>query len=685
MDLLKNIENSFMEKVSCMIKKIFNNKVVRYSILLTLGIFLLELIFKIIMGLNIFNWSLLRILLGAIILSNIISLLISFLKRKYANIIVCLILLAFSIIFIAQGGMYNYLGTFMSLGTASQAHAVEYFIGDFFSILNPWFYTLLLIPLLYILYFIFLDKKLINKTYKYRYNVVRCLTTFITIITCGFYYLTITLSFMQDKVQIVSNKELFKNPSMQNIAVSQYGLIGYEFLDIKSLIIKAEETSEVFKKSEPTEVTDYSRVIDDTVWETANENEKNKDYKTLNSYFMSKEITSKNDYTGLFKGKNLVILMIESGSNVLKNYPEYFPNFAKLYNNGWTWENAFSPRNACSTGNNEMTGITSLYTINNTCTINTYKDNTYFEAIFNLFNNAGYNTSSYHDYTDHFYYRSIYHPNMGSKNYYDVTKLGIKLGSEYQPWPSDVEFIEKATPHFINEDKYMAWLTTVSSHMTYKNSSKTGDMYLDLYKDEDWDITAKRYMSKLKIVDNAIGKLLDELESSSKLEDTVIMLFADHYPYGLSNESFASIAKYDTSSNGDTDRTPFIIYNPSLTPTKFDDYTTFVNILPTMANFFDLDYDPRLYAGTDLLSDTYNGVVVFADGSWRTDVAYYDATKGKINYIGDAKYTDEEIIKINTKVKNEMKMDNLAIKTNYFKYLSGILKNDDTVLEEQEK
>ena len=80
MDLLKNIKSNFMEKVSCMIKKIYNNKVVRYSILLTLGIFLLELIFKIIMGLNIFNWSLLRILLGAIILSNIISLLISFLK-----------------------------------------------------------------------------------------------------------------------------------------------------------------------------------------------------------------------------------------------------------------------------------------------------------------------------------------------------------------------------------------------------------------------------------------------------------------------------------------------------------------------------------------------------------------------------------------------------------------------------
>ena len=369
-------------------KKIYNNKVVFYSCLLTIGIFILEIFFKVIMGLSVFNWSVLRIFLGCIILSNIISLLISFLKRKYANIIVCVLLFLLGILFTAQGGMRNYLGTYMSLGTASQAHAIEYFIGDFFTSLNPWFYMLFIIPILYVLYFIFLDKKFIDKSLKYKYNVVRCITVFVTIITCGLYYGTINFSFMQDKMQIVSNKELYKNPSMQNIAVSQYGLLGYEFLDIKSLVIKHEQTAETFAKYEPKEVTNYSRTIDDTAWDALQETETNKDYKTLNSYFMSKEITSKNDYTGMFKGKNLIVLMIESGSNVLKNYPEYFPNFAKLYNNGWSWENAFSPRNSCSTGNNEMTGITSLYTINNTCTINTYKDNTYYESLFNLFNRA---------------------------------------------------------------------------------------------------------------------------------------------------------------------------------------------------------------------------------------------------------------------------------------------------------
>ena len=161
-----------------MMKKIYNDKIVRYSFFLTMGIFIAEIFFKIIMGLNVFSWSSVRIFLGALILSNIISLIISFLKRKYVNIIISILLVILCILFIAQGGMYNYLGTFMSLGTASQAHAIEYFIGDFFTSLNPWLYTLFIVPILYILYFIFLDKKFIDKTIKYKYNVVRCISVF---------------------------------------------------------------------------------------------------------------------------------------------------------------------------------------------------------------------------------------------------------------------------------------------------------------------------------------------------------------------------------------------------------------------------------------------------------------------------------------------------------------------------
>lgn len=690
-------------------KKLWQNKNISSFLELLTSLFLLEIIFKLIMKINILDYSLIRILIGIGMFSSIITILTSFIKKETTSIINVLIILIWSVIFLVQAGFNNYLGTYMSIGASSQAGAVGGFLADFIGSFNPTFYFLFIPIVLYIIYLIFLKPRL-NKHFnqektedkpkkisakkqeelkrnqemeaKKLSQKTQVALLIVFLISYSLYIATLYIPFMQNDLQMVSNKELYKNPSMPNIAVSQFGITGFEIADIKAFILKTSNQTTEFKKEEQ-EITDYSRVIDDTAWEELQSTETNKYYKQLNNYFMSKEITPKNPYTGMFEGKNLIVIMMESGSNVLTDYPEYFPNINKLYNEGWAFTNAFSPRNACSTGNNEMSGLTSLYTINRSCTANVYKANEYFEAMFNLFNYQGYTTSSYHDYTDHFYYRHTIHPNMGSGKFYGVADLGIKLGSGYQPWPSDVEFIEKSVPNFINEDNFMVWLTTVSSHMSYLKSSVTGDMYLDLYSDQSWNTNAKRYMSKLKILDNAIGTLLEELEKANKLEDTVIVLFADHYPYGLSTPDFSSLAKYDVEDYGDIDRTPFIIYNPLLTPTKYEQYTTYMNILPTIANLFNLDYDPRLYGGEDLFSENYFNKVVFADGSWRSDIAYYDAPSGKISYIGEEKYTNEEILEINNKIINEMKMNNLAIEKNYFKYLNDNLNkeliNDNTL------
>ena len=680
-------------------QKLYNNKVIKNFLYLTSSLFISELILKLIMNIPILDWSLLRIFMGIIIISSIISILLSFTKRKTSNIVIAIILLVLNILYVAQAGFCNYFGTYMSFGSLTQVQAADGFVGDFINSLKISYYFLLVPSILFIIYLIFIEpridkkysildeltldtgKRLTKKERKRRkenimkYNKVIKVSriSLIGTIVLGsiIYGSTLYLPFMQNKLQIVANKELFNNPSLPNITVSQFGILGYEVIDIKALIFGSSSAEREFTKQEE-EVTDYSRVIDDTAWISLNEEETDKDYRLLNNYYLSKSITPKNEYTGLLEGKNLIVIMIESGSNVLLNYPEYFPNIAKLYNEGWAWDNAFSPRNTCATGNNEMSTLTSLYSINNSCTANLYRDNTYYNALFNLFNYKGYNTSSYHDYTEYYYYRSIIHPNMGSGRYYNVYDLGIKLGTENKPWPNDVELIEKAVPYFINEDKFMVWMTTVSSHMSYNISSVTGDLYLDLFADEDWSMPIKRYMSKLKIVDNAIGELINELSAAGKLDDTVITLFADHYPYAFGADEFQEITKYDVSGNGDVDRTPFIIYNPSLTPTKFDEYTSFINILPTLANLFNLDYDPRLYAGHDLFDSDYPNIVIFADGSWRSDIAYYDASTSKLNYLGDETYTDEEIIAINTKVKDDIDMSNLAIKKNYMEYLSTI-------------
>ena len=87
----------------------------------------------------------------------------------------------------------------------------------------------------------------------------------------------------------------------------------------------------------------------------------------------------------------------------------------------------------------------------------------------------------------------------------------------------------------------------------------------------------------------------------------------------------------------------------------------------TIDSLFDLEYDPRLYVGQDIFSKDYENRVIFANGSWQDENAFYNATTGNITYFASNKsYTAEEIKEINNDIRLRISMSNLAIKTNYF-------------------
>ena len=123
-------------------------------------------------------------------------------------------------------------------------------------------------------------------------------------------------------------------------------------------------------------------------------------------------------------------------------------------------------------------------------------------------------------------------------------------------------------------------------------------------------------MSKLKTFDNGLGILLDKLKASGKLDDTVIVMYGDHYPYGLKNKDISSVLTYDLDDY-EVERVPMVIYNSTIKSEVVEKYSSYINLTPTLANLFNLDYDPRYYMGTDVFSDDYLIMVAFADGSWK--------------------------------------------------------------------
>lgn len=646
-----------MEKIKDITLKILKNN----TVIFTLYLMIIELLFKLLTNTFAWNYTLLRIFISSCILSIILNIGISLIKNKKIQkvlwiFIACLV----GIYALAQLGFNNFLGNYVSLNTSSQLGKVTSYIKDYLYSFKTIYYTLLIPMFLYIIYVIFVSEK--TKILRIRYSLL------VFVLLIGLYIPTITLEFMQNKFQYVSNKVLFKNPALPNVAINQFGISMYGILDVKSKVTgKPSDLSEVAELEE-----NFEREIDDEKIKEIIAEEKDATMNSLNKYFYSRNITEKNDYTGMFEGKNLILIMLESTNNLMIN-EEYFPTLYKLYNEGISFTNNFSPRNNCSTGNNEFSALTSLYTINNVCSANVYKDNTYFESIFNLFSNKGYTATSFHNYTEKYYYRKTIHSNLGSK-YYGVDDLKIPYSNAYKEWPSDVSLMEEAFARIDHSKPYMSLLTTVTTHQPYGVSSTYGDKYLDRFKDLDVSKSVKRYLSKMTELDLALERLLELLEEEGELEETVIVMFGDHYPYGIKTEELQEMFDYDLEENMAIERTPFIIYNSEIEAKKIDTYTTYINITPTLANLFNLDYDPRLYLGEDLFSEDISDIAIFADGSWENEYAYYDAEASKISYkVKDFTYTDEEIYNINKEINQKISMSNLAIVKNYFSYLNGKL------------
>lgn len=657
-------------------KKIFNNSFVKSLLVLVASFFFVEVIFKLISGSAIFNWSILRILFGIVILSTIISYLLNFIKSTLANkIISSIFVFASSFYACVQAGFYNFLGVYISFQTSSQLGAVTSYIKDFVASFK-FQYFLIFIPFLFLLiFYMFFDKKKIDNLEIKKSSI---LSVILILISGLLYYGTVSLKYFQNKYQSVSNTELFLTASNPSITVDQFGTLGFCFLDVKAMlfpvVIQEEyEINQDVKKS----FNEYSRIINDDAWNLLIDNETNEELNSLNKYFINRSITDKNEMTGLFEGKNLIVIMLESVNDIFLD-PEYFPNFNKIVGEGWYWENNYSPRNSCATMNNEFSGMTSLYSIYNTCTASKYKNNNYYESIFNLFNNEEYVTFSAHNYTEAYYPRKKIHTNMGSKEYFGVQKLGISYSNEYINWSNDDDFMKKVLEIIdtktTNDENFMTWLTTVSSHQPYSTSSIQGNKYYDMTKGTKYPTDVRRYMSKLKILDNGLGILLEGLESRGILDDTVIVLYGDHYPYGISTKNLNKVLDYDTRVDLNAERVPFVIYNSEIESNVFSEYTSYINILPTLANLFNLDYDPRLYLGTDLFSKDYQSLTIFADGSWKNEYAFYNASKNNIKYYSSFEYTEEEIRKINEDIDNKITVSGKAIKNNYFEYLEKGLK-----------
>ena len=181
----------------------------------------------------------------------------------------------------------------------------------------------------------------------------------------------------------------------------------------------------------------------------------------------------------------------------------------------------------------------------------------------------------------------------------------------------------------------------------------------------------KYYLASQVELDRAVEQLIKNLKESGELEDTVIALVGDHYPYSLEIEQINEVSEYKKDDTIEVNHSNFIIWNSEMKkPIKVKKVGSQIDVLPTLLNLFGVEYDSRLMIGKDILSDS-EGIAIFSDHSWVTDYGTYNYRTGTFTLKEGKELENQEeyINNMNAYVNNAFSVSKMIIDTNYYTYI----------------
>lgn len=619
----------------------------------------LEIISKIVITNHLFNLGLIYVLVYSLPFCLFFTLLSKSFFYKMNKIISIIITLVITIYFEVQYIFYNLFSipfSFSTISLANQALDFSNIIKD--AILDHLLvFSLYLIPLIIL---IILNRKIDFSKY-HKESIISLIFMLIT----SYIFTFLTLIPSQEK------KDLYFKIDDQISIIDSFGMLTYTKIDLKrqiwgydtDLIIEAKP-----EEKEPTEIEYGDNILDLNLSETNNNN-----INKINNYVTNSSPTNKNKYTGLFKDKNLIFILAE-GFNEIAVDETRTPTLYKMVNNGFVFNNFYSPVFLSTTGG-EFQATTGLIPTQEI--LSTWKKKTpkISYALGNTFSQLGYRIHSYHNWTYTYYKRNITMKTLGFTNY-----LGCGNGLEDRMdcgWlPQDSKMIEVTTADYLNkEGNFVTYYVTVSGHSPYNSGDNIARIHLDSVKDLTYSDSVKYYLAAQVELDKMLEELIKDLEESGELDNTVIALVGDHYPYTLSIDEMNEAATYEKDDTIEVNHSNFILWNNQIEePIVIDKVGSQIDVLPTILNLFGIDYDSRLIVGKDILSD-YEGLAIFSNRSWTSDYGSYDSSTKTFTLKEGKELKDETIeeyvTRINNRVANSFSISKLIIDNNYYEYILG--------------
>ena len=419
------------------------------------------------------------------------------------------------------------------------------------------------------------------------------------------------------------------------------------------------------------------------------------DFRKVDEYVERNDITlsskpEENEMTGYFKDKNVIVIMLESMDDWMIS-PETTPTIYRLMNQGINFKNHIaSPFGGGYTFNSEFALNTGYYTPKSTSSASIYGYNEFPYTMPKLFKAKGYSVNQFHYNKMEFYNRATMHKAFGYDNYISfmdyMTEAEAELDSNVFSLPED-DIYRKMTEN----EKFFDFIITYSAHLPYNADDKIDAAKLkypnlvdavsvDNFKammlkadetseeldfsevtDEKWQSYTNEYNNArllAKDTDEFIRILIEKLEKDGLMDDTVFVMFTDHYTYGYSKEA---IVKGMSLLDGERfiEETPFFIYHKGSPKMEITKVSSTKDILPTVINLFGLDRFGG-YIGDDIFDPENKGFAYFSSMNW------YD---GEIYRDDNLEITDENreyVEEMDKKMMDCININDIIVAGNYF-------------------
>lgn len=392
--------------------------------------------------------------------------------------------------------------------------------------------------------------------------------------------------------------------------------------------------------------------------------------------FIYKSNSSPSQNFAVSEGNNLVTIMVESfewfafisdtsvypnGLNIDDSILDnLFPNLRKFYNMSTIMNNHYS-RN--KTDMSELESI--LGALPNSKYISyTFSKNDMLYSLANNFKILDNDivTSFFHNNNSDFYDRENTIPSLGFDKYYfieDMVDYGVKeyITTDFVNLNSDSDMIEHMKDFMFFEDKrFYTHITTLSMHGSYierevfsSYKQKLNDLGVTI--DDD---NLRNYITAVMDFDYGLGLILEDLEKKNLMNNTTIVIYADHNTY-MDDLSYQVKNIYDQFHDNFLElfRVPLMIYDPGISHQIIDKFTTTYDIVPTILDMFGIRYFDNLYYGNNIFLNEKSILYSMAYNIFITEDLYFYNIK-------DIIYNNKSIVDENIKIVEQQCLDLLT-------------------------